>query len=183
MPRPQFTLTVVTTLDGLIARAPDHAPHLWASSEEQALFFADVEGADWGILGRHTHAAADRPDRRRIVFSTAAGGGDWRRPTQLWLDPARVGPDDLAGLVGAVRPLERGVILGGTRVHDWFLDHRAIDRVHLTVEPVRFGAGLPLFSRHAGPAEEVLARLGFRRQAERVLNARGTRHTVWQPAG
>ena len=183
MARPQFTLTVVTTLDGLIARARDDAPHLWASPEEQALFFADVEAADWGILGRHTHHAADRPDRRRIVFSTAAGAGDWRRPTQLWLDPGRVGPGDLAGMVAGVQVLDRGVILGGTRVHDWFLHHRAIDRIHLTVEPLRFGTGLPLFSHHRGPAAEVLPALGFEMQAERTLNARGTRHSVWLPGG
>ena len=62
--RPEFTLTVVTSADGYIARAPDDPPQNWASAEEQALFFADVEAADWAIMGRHTHEAADRPDRR-----------------------------------------------------------------------------------------------------------------------
>lgn len=179
MPRPHFTLTVATSLDGLIARAPDDSPQLWASAEEQALFLADVAAADWGVMGRNTHTVADRPDRRRIVFSSAAGG--WRRPTQLWLDPAALAPGDLARRVAGVHPLVRGLILGGTAVHDWFLDHGAIDRVHLTVEPVRFGTGLPLFSRHPGPAEDVLAALGFRRTASRVLNAAGTRHSVWDP--
>lgn len=181
MIRPRFTLTVVTTDDGFIARHPGDAPHLWASPEEQALFFADVEAADWGVMGRGTHAAADRPDRRRIVFSGRAGPGDWRRPTQLWLDPAELTPGDLAGLVAPVRPLEQGIILGGTRVHDWFLAHGAIDRVHLTVEPVSFGAGLPLFTGHGGPAERVLETLGFRPEAERRLNAGGTRLVTFVP--
>ena len=182
MERPHFTLTVVTSRDGLIARGAGDAPHLWASAEEQALFFADVEAADWSILGRRTHELADRPDRRRIVFSTAAAGdGDWRRPGQLWLDPGRVGPGDLACRVAGVHPLRRGVILGGTRVHDWFLDRGAIDRVHLTVEPLEFGTGLALFSAHPGPPEAVLARLGFACTAQRQLNAAGTRHTTWVP--
>ena len=182
MSRPHFTLTVVTSLDGLIARAPDDAPQRWASPEEQALFFADVATADWGVMGRHTHHAADRPDRRRIVFSTAAGQGAWHRPTQFWIDPGRLGPEALADRVGRVHPLARGLILGGTRVHDWFLGHDAIDRIHLTVEPLRFGRGLPLFSRHRGPPEEVLTRLGFVAEAERILNAAGTRHSVWRRA-
>lgn len=181
MPRPHFTLTVVTSRDGFIARAPGDSPAGWASPEEQALFFADVAAADWGIMGRVTHECADRPDRRRIVFSAAAGTGEWRRPTQLWLDPAQLDPAALAGRVAAVRPLLRGVILGGTRVHDWFLQHGAIDRVHLSVEPVAFGAGLPLFCGRQGPAEAVLEGLGFTRLSDRLLNAAGTRHSVWAP--
>lgn len=182
MTRPEFTLAVVTSADGFIARAPDDAPQGWASAEEQALFFADVEAADWAVMGRHTHQAADRPDRRRVVFSRAGGGGEWRRPTQLWLDPAGLDVAALPGRVGAVHPLRRGLVLGGTRVHDWFLAQGAIDRVHLTVEPVRFGAGLPLFTGQAGPAEDVLRALGFACDGARVLNAQGTRHSVWRPA-
>jgi dihydrofolate reductase len=176
---PVFTLAVVTSADGFIARTPDEPPQAWASPEEQALFFADVEAADWAVMGRRTHAAADRPDRRRVVFSASGGAGEWRRPTQLWIDPAGLGPGDLPARVEAVHPLRRGLILGGTRVHDWFLAHGAIDRIHLTVEPVRFGAGLPLFSEAAGPAAEVLAAEGFVRRAARPLNAGGTVHEVW----
>ena len=180
MTRPEFTLAVVTSADGFIARAPDDAPHTWASAEEQALFFADVEAADWAVMGRHTHAAADRPDRRRVVFSGAAGAGEWRRPKQFWVDPARLGLVALPGLVAAVHPLRRGLILGGTRVHDWFLGQGAIDRVHLSVEPLRFGTGLPLFTGHSGPPEAVLRALGFACDGARVLNAQGTRHSVWR---
>lgn len=180
--RPAFTLLVVATADGFIARHPAHTPADWASPEEQALFRAEIAAADWGIMGRHTHQAADRPDRRRIVFSSSAPEPHWRRPVQLWLDPAGLAPDDLPALVGAVHPLRRGVILGGTAVHDWF--HRAgrIDRVLLTVEPVRFGAGLPLFGGETGPAEAVLARLGYRRTEERTLNPAGTRRLAFLPA-
>ncbi|MCX7643985.1 MAG: dihydrofolate reductase family protein [Rhodobacteraceae bacterium] len=179
--RPQFALLVVATADGFIARHPAHAPADWASPEEQAHFLAAVDAADWGILGRRTHEAADRPDRRRIVFSAAARRPEWRRPTQLWLDPAGLAPDDLAALVAPVRPMRQAVILGGTAVHDWF--HRAgrIDRVLLTVEPVTFGAGLPLFSGQSGPPEAVLARLGYRAAAERPLNGRGTRLVTFLP--
>ena len=176
---PRFTLTVVVSADGFIARHKGDAPHEWASAEEQALFFGDVEAADWSIMGRHTHEAADRADRRRIVFSGAGGG--WKRETQLWVSPEGLAPEPLAPLVDAVQPLNRGLILGGTRVHDWFLRHGAIHRVHLTVEPVRFGAGLPLFTGAEGPSVEVLKRLGFGIREMRVLNRTGTRHVVLEP--
>jgi len=176
-----FTLTVVASRDGFIARAPDHPPQGWASAEEQVLFFRDIEAADWAIMGRHTHQAADRPERRRIVFSRRLSG--WQRPTQLWLDPEALTPADLPRLVARVHPLAHGLVLGGTAVHDWFLRHRAIDRVHLTIEPVEFGSGLPIFSgQQAGDPLEIFIRAGFALRSERVLNAAGTRYLQLEPA-
>lgn len=179
--RPVFTLLVVATADGFIARHPAHTPADWASPEEQALFLAEVDAADWGILGRRTHEAADKPHRRRIVFSASAPSPEWRRPTQLWLDPAGRTPDDLAALVAPVRPMRRAVILGGTAVHGWFHAAGRIDRVLLTVEPVTFGEGLTAFPGRSGPAEAVLAALGYRLESERALNPRGTRLLTFLP--
>lgn len=173
--RATFTLLVVCTADGFIARHPGHNPVEWASPEEQELFLSAVDGSDWGIMGRGTHEAADKPHRRRIVFSSAAARPEWRRPGQVWIDPAGLSPDDLPAIVARVRPMREGLVLGGTNVHDWFLRAGRIDRVSLTVEPVEFGTGLPLFSDATGPADEVLKRLGFRRRRSRALNDTGTR--------
>ncbi len=176
----EFLLTVVVSEDGFIARSVGEPPQAWASAEEQELFFHDVEAADWSIMGRHTHEAADRPDRRRIVFSTKVSG--WKRPSQLWVDPEGLTPRMLPEHVREVHALARGLILGGTRVHDWFLAHRAIDRVHLTVEPVRFGSGLSVFSdaRRADAVEEFTGR-GFHVTSEERLNSAGTRFLVLEP--
>ena len=177
MTAPFYTLTVACSADGFIARSITEPPQVWASAEEQALFFRDVEAADWAIMGRNTHEAADKPHRRRVIFSSRVSG--WQRPTQLWLDPATCAPADLPARVGHVHGLRNGLILGGTRVHDWFLTHGAIHRVHLTVEPVTFGAGLPIFSGQVGhdPAAIFAAR-GFTQTAARQLNAAGTRYFV-----
>ncbi len=172
---PIFTLVAVCTEDGFIASHEGHTPADWASAEEQAVFLAEVEAADWSIMGRGTHEAADRPDRRRIVLSTAPLAPDWRGPTQLWVDPAPIGPDGLAPLVEHVRPMRNALILGGTQVYDWFHAAGRIDRVLLTIEPVAFGVGLPLFTGQKGPADRTLEKLGYRLDSTRPLNARGTR--------
>ncbi|NNU81509.1 hypothetical protein HMH01_13800 [Halovulum dunhuangense] len=182
MTRPRFTLLVVASEDGFIARHPADNPAGWASAEEQALFLAAVDAADWSVMGRHTHEAADRPERRRIVFSSRGGG--WKRPTQLWLNPEGITPAALPGLVGHVHPMREGLILGGTAVHDWFHRHGAIDEVRLTIEPVRFGTGLAIFSGD-GPQdpERAFTSRGHVRSDEEVLNAAGTRLLTLRPSG
>lgn len=180
MTRPQFILTVATSGDALISPSTDTSTADWASREEQELFFADIAAADWCIMGRHTHQAADRPDRHRIIFSTTVSG--WQRPTQLWLDPDELTPATLAVQVNDVRRLETGLILGGVRVHDWFLAARAIDQVNLTVEPVTFRKGVPVFTgqTETDPLEVFLSR-GFAVTEERDLNTSGTRYYQLAP--
>lgn len=180
--RPRFALAVVATSDGFIARAKDHPPAAWASAEEQQIFLAEVEAADWAIMGRHTHEAADKPNRRRIIFTSAEPMPRWRRPTQVWLDPARMMPQALAPLVEGVRPLRDGLILGGTLVHDWFHRTNAIHRISLTVEPVTFGDGLPILSdqRLRDPVE-ALRQAGYDPVEERELNDAGTRLVTMLP--
>jgi dihydrofolate reductase len=175
MSRPRFTLAAVASSDGYIARHSGHGPWEWASAEEQAIFVAEVAAADWAIMGRGTHEAAPRPDRRRIVFSASAARPEWRQPTHLWLDPAGHSPDGLADLVAPVHPLARGLVLGATRVHDWFHAAGRIDRVLLTVEPVTFGEGLPVFTGMHGPADATFLRLGYRVVGGQTLNGQGTR--------
>ena len=172
---PHFTLTVATSSDGFIARATDDAPQSWASPEEQSLFFRDVEAADWAIMGKNTHLAADKPDRRRVIFSSKTNG--WQRGSQFWCDPADMQPSDLAAKVHGVHPLRNGLILGGTRVHDWFLTKNAIHRVNLTIEPVTFVKGLPVFSDQSGTDPlGIFTERGFRVLSQSTLNAGGTEY-------
>ena len=169
-----FTLTVATSLDGLISRSINEPPQSWASKEEQELFFRDVEAADWAIMGRNTHEAADKPYRRRIFFSSRTNV--WQRPTQIWLDPVDLTLDDLVACVADTYPLVNGLILGGTRVHDWFLAHDAIQNVHLTIEPVTFGTGLPIFSNQPStdPCKAFTSN-GFTIESDNLINSEGTR--------
>ena len=175
--RPSFTLTAVVSVDGFIARRAGEHPGSWASAEEQARFLAEVARYDWGFMGRTTHETALRQDRRRVVFSRSAAGLDWRADTHLWVDPAKV---PLAEILAALRPVrapKRCIVLGGTAVHDWFLGRGLIDRVELTIEPLRFGTGLPLLSGQQDPTAE-LERRGFVVALRRKLNPQGTRLLV-----
>jgi dihydrofolate reductase len=175
MPEISFTLTAVVSVDGYIGRRPGEHPGSWASAEEQARFLAEVPRYDWAFMGRTTHETAFRKDRRRVVFSRQAGGLEWREETHLWVDPERVPLADILAALTPVRPPRRCIVLGGAAVHDWFLDRALIDRIELTIEPLRFGSGLPLLTRQAGDAVAELAGRGFAIVDEQRLNAKGTR--------
>jgi dihydrofolate reductase len=170
-----FTLTAVVSADGYIARRAGEHPGSWASAEEQARFLALVPGYDWAFMGRTTHETAFRKDRRRVVFSRTASGLDWRHETHLWVDPGRVPLADILAALEPVRPPRRCIVLGGATVHDWFLDRDLVDGIELTIEPLRFGAGLPLLTGQSGDPVAALAARGFALTDEQRLNREGTR--------
>ena len=119
---------------------------MWASPEEQAWFVDRVNAADWSFMGRITHEQAPRRDRRRVIFSTGANEPEWRQPWQLWVDPATTDLSELLAEIDQRHPARDCIVLGGTRVHDWFLEHWRPDSVTLSIEPLEFGSGMKLFS-------------------------------------
>ncbi|MCB2010589.1 MAG: dihydrofolate reductase family protein [Geminicoccaceae bacterium] len=179
----RFELLVVASADGFIGRRSGHNPSSWASPEEQHHFLASVDRADWSFMGRRTDEEAPREDRRRVIFSTSASGLDWCSPTRLRVDPRSTGIEAMIEAIGTRHPARNCLVLGGTRVHDWFLARALIDRVVLTIEPVRFGSGMPIVSNIGGEPDAVMRRLGFRRTDSRKLNAGGTRLETFEPAG
>ncbi|HEX5078946.1 MAG TPA: dihydrofolate reductase family protein [Geminicoccaceae bacterium] len=181
MSRPIFTMTAVVSADGYIGRRAGEHPGSWASAAEQTRFLAEVPRYDWAFMGRTTHETAFREDRRRVVFSRAARGLDWRHETHLWVDPNRVPLADIMAALVPVRPPQRCIVLGGTTVHDWFLARDLIDRIELTIEPLRFGGGLALLTGQAGDLTEELVRRGFAVVEQQMLNPEGTWLLVFTP--
>ncbi len=174
-PRTRFTLVAVISRDGFIGGEDGPPPATWASLEEQTLFLARVAAADWSFMGRGTHEEAYREDRHRVIFSSRYPQPTWVTPQHLWLDPERIPMQWVLKELAEHHPVQDCLILGGTRVHDWFWQQQLIDQVELTIEPIEFGRGLPLLSHMArDPIEDFLAQ-GYTLQPERILNAAGTR--------
>jgi dihydrofolate reductase len=178
MPSTTFTLTAAISADGYIARRAGEHPGSWASAEEQARFLAEVPGYDWAFMGRTTHETAFRKDRRRVVFSRMTVGLEWREATHLWVDPDQMALAEILTALAPVQPPRRCIVLGGATVHDWFLERDLIDRIELTIEPVRFGAGLPFLTGQQGDVMADLLVRGFAVVDEQQLNPQGTRLLV-----
>ncbi|MCB1969631.1 MAG: dihydrofolate reductase family protein [Geminicoccaceae bacterium] len=179
--QPHFEIVVVTSADGYLGRYPGQNPREWASAEEQEQFLTSVDAADWSFMGRITHETAPRTDRRRVIFSTSAPRPEWRAPQQLWVDPGRTSIAEICAIIEKRHPARACLILGATRVHDWFLEYGLVRRITLTIEPIVFGAGLPIVSQVAGDPSNVMRQLGFDRLNIRSLNNFGTRLETWEP--
>ncbi|MSP48001.1 MAG: hypothetical protein EXQ95_01615 [Alphaproteobacteria bacterium] len=169
----EFLLLAAVSSDGFIARRPGDPPSDWASPEEQSRFRATMARVAWSVLGRATHETASKPERRRIVFTSSVEGLAWLSPNHLRFNPAGASFDEalkIAGVDGLV------AVLGGTRVYDHMLEIGRIDEVRLSIEPIRFGAGLPMFTGvgwlgvDGHLVKHGLARAG----ADEALNATGT---------
>lgn len=174
--RSLFTLIAVTSRDGYITGPHGEPPATWASPEEQLLFAETVSALDWSFLGRVTHTLAWRSDRRRVVFSRGCRMPLWRHPARLWVDPERVPLPIILDALAPVQPPEHCGILGGVAVHDWFAHQGLIDAAEITIEPLTFAAGLPLFSTTVGRDPiAALEAIGLRLTDTLTLNAFGTR--------
>jgi dihydrofolate reductase len=171
-----FTLIAVTSRDGYITGPLGEPPANWTSPEEQRHFADTVSALDWSFVGRVTHVDAWRPGRRRVVFSRSCRTPLWRHPLRLWVDPDHV---PLATILDTLRPIQRPEhcgILGGVGVHDWFARQGLIDAAEITIEPLTFAAGLPLFSwAPGGDPVGTLEAIGLRLTDTLTLNASGTR--------
>jgi dihydrofolate reductase len=169
----RFLLLAVVSSDGFIARHQGDPPSDWASPEEQARFRATMADAVWSVLGRITHETALRPERKRIVFTSTVKGVAWLTPNHLGFNPAGATFDEA---LETAKPDGLVAILGGTRVHDYMLEIGRVDEIRLSIEPVRFDEGLPMFTGVAWLGlDDHLARHGMVRAGEeKVLNAGGT---------
>ncbi len=175
----EFLLLAVVSSDGFIARHPGDPPSAWASPEEQARFRAAMAEVTWSVLGRVTHETALKPDRKRIVFTSSVTGVGWLTPNHLGFNPAGASFDealDVAKVDGLV------AILGGTRVHDHMLEIGRVDEIRISIEPVRFGEGVPMFTGVAwlGCGDHLASHGMARVGKDEVLNTAGTIERVYR---
>ena len=63
---------------------------------------------------------------------------------------------------------ETVAVLGGTKTYTWFLENDLLDELYITIEPIVFGRGLPLFES----SEDINVQLKL--ESTKQLNEKGT---------
>ncbi|OGF28796.1 hypothetical protein A2477_04375 [Candidatus Falkowbacteria bacterium RIFOXYC2_FULL_47_12] len=131
------------TIDGRIAK-DSHQLTDWTSVEDKNFLHKKLDASDVVIVGNNTFKTAREPLSKRncIVFTRAIAGSRQKNENCLYVNPA--GVDIIKLLQG--KNYRRIAVLGGTQVYSWFLEKNLLDEIYLTVEPIVFGSGLPLFT-------------------------------------
>lgn len=134
-------LVAAITADGFIGRDSGHLAD-WTSPEDKKLFVRLTKEAGTMVMGSKTFATIGRalPGRKTIVYTSNPDA-----VAQEGVEPTSEAPAELvARLEGeGVTAL---AICGGASIYGQFMKAGVVTELYLTIEPLLFGTGVPLFS-------------------------------------
>ncbi len=132
-------LIAAMTMDGFIARDEKHASFGWNSKEDKKRFVELTKRAGVVIMGSTTYNTLPGllKERVNIVYS--------RDKKFEGAEMTQKAPAELLKELEA-RGFKEVAICGGSKIYTMFMKAKVVDRIYLTVEPLIFGKGIPLFS-------------------------------------
>ncbi len=137
-------MIAAVTIDGKIALDQGHFSD-WTSKEDKDFLHEMLDTSDVVVVGNNTYKTAIEPLSKRncIVFTASVAELERKNEKLLYANPATV---DIKRLL---EPHATVALLGGTKTYTYFLENDLLDEIYLTIEPVVFGRGLPLFESGA----------------------------------
>lgn len=146
------------TADGFIARNAHHRAD-WTSKEDKAFFVERTKQAGVVIMGSNTFETFGKPlkNRLHIVYSK---NKKYEGVETTSLPPAEL----LKQLEG--RGYTEAAICGGATIYTMFMKAGLVDMLYLTIEPLLFGSGIPLFTE---PLDVNLQLASSRTLADNVI--------------
>ncbi|TSC55390.1 MAG: Dihydrofolate reductase [Parcubacteria group bacterium Gr01-1014_18] len=131
------------SLDGYISPAAETSTMTWVSAEDKAFFRQFTRECGVVVMGRKTYDTIRKPlpDRLNIVMTC---------------DPLKC--ESIPGVIEftsstpfeilknlETRKFEKVAVIGGSGVYTSFAKENLIDELYLTIEPILFGRGIPMF--------------------------------------
>lgn len=144
----RITLVAVTSINGKITRGDDPDIYKWTSKEDQEYYFLQIKRSKLIVMGSSTYGAAKHlikleKGTLRIVLTRTPGKYENEQEKGV-LEFSNEKPSEL------VRRLEKQfdelTLVGGSRISSSFMKAGLVDEIYLTIEPVVFGSGKPLFA-------------------------------------
>ncbi|MDA1337509.1 MAG: dihydrofolate reductase family protein [bacterium] len=132
-------LIAALSADGFIGKDSGHLAD-WTSKEDKKFFVETTKKAEAIIMGENTYETIKRPlpGRLNIVYS--------RDKEYEGVEVTKEDPKNLL-LSLAKRGYNEVAICGGSQIYTMFMEQGLIDKLYLSIEPVIFGKGIPLFNR------------------------------------
>lgn len=165
----KIILLAVTSVDGFITRKNDPDIYKWTSVEDQALFFKKIEKAKLIFMGSKTYEYAKRlikhkKGRTRIVFTKTPEKYKSEEIPGI-LEFTSITPKKIVSRFERLGVAE-ALVVGGGQINALFMRVNLISELHVTIEPVVFGAGTKLFSNNCEAKMTLLS--------SKKLNSSGT---------
>ena len=165
----QYSLMFACSQDGFIAKKEGDNPSLWTSEEDHKLLIENIDRSDWSVMGRKTHELNPKQNRKRVVFSRKVKIIEPINPiikNQFYFNPDISQWSDFEKLVGLNSKV---LILGGTRVHDFFLYLDVLSKIYITIEPLNFKTGIKAFSFiNFNDLESFLIAKNYRKEQKKI---------------
>ncbi len=143
MKKVKYLAIAAASLDGRIAGHEKHFSD-WTSVEDKKFMRALLDACDVVIVGNSTYKTAKKPLSKRncIVLTRTIKTTKQVAPNLLYLNTkgARL------KRVIAKEKYKKVAVLGGAQVYTYCLENGMLTDLYLTIEPVIFGNGIPLFA-------------------------------------
>ncbi|HVZ66767.1 MAG TPA: dihydrofolate reductase family protein [Patescibacteria group bacterium] len=144
----KIILIAVTSINGYLTNGADPNIYKWTSKEDQKFFFDQLNMAKLIVMGSSTYEAV----RDNLGFAH-----DGKLRIILTSLPTRYVNESVPGalefssetpreLCKRLSDQDEILLLGGSKVYSSFMKAGLVDEIYLTIEPVAFGSGKPLFS-------------------------------------
>ena len=146
----EIYLIAATTADGHIGRHSTDKSTNWTSKEDKAFYISKIKEADVIVMGATSFDTFNRypKDSNWVIYDYHPENRVNPAPERIQFKATKADPHDLieefkdAGY-------KKAAICGGKSIYSMFMAAGLVDRLYLTVEPVIFGAGVPLFDKEA----------------------------------
>lgn len=143
MAKERYLAIAAATLDGKIAAHESHFSG-WTSPEDKTFMRALLSQCDVVIVGNSTYKTAKKPLSKRncIVLTRSVRTTKQPAPNLLYLNTKGASLKQIIKKAG----YKKIAILGGAQTYSYCLENKMLTDLYLTIEPVIFGAGIPLFA-------------------------------------
>lgn len=139
------------SVDGFISPAVSTSSITWTSQGDKHFFGERTKQARVLVMGRTTFETIGRPlkDRLVVVMSSQPKPEQYTQFDDSQVRFSSDSPEQIVQTLTAEGFTELA-ICGGSSIYAQFMKAGLVNRLYLTVEPIAFGKGIPLFKEELG---------------------------------
>ncbi|MDB5178310.1 MAG: folA [Patescibacteria group bacterium] len=147
----KIILLATQTADGYIARDREHLSTTWTTSSDKRFFTRVTKQAGIVVMGYNTFATFGKalPGRRLIVLT---------RKDHETVEGVEYTSDSPAQLLERLENegAKSVIVAGGLQIYNQYMEAGLITELYLSIQPVLFGRGMPLFDLNMDVKLELL---------------------------